>query len=259
MEFIDTHTHLYDAAFDSPQEQDAAVKRALEASVGMMILPDINARERPAMISLHRRWKDCTRICAGLHPTELDAGWRHEIDLVEQTLREEDGICAIGEAGMDLYWSKEFEKEQQEAFRAQIDLALEYDLPLVVHAREATLPIFECLESYRGRGLRGVFHAFSGSLETFRRLDRYGDWYVGLGGVLTFKKASIAGVAEHIPLDRILLETDSPYLTPVPHRGTRNESCYIPIIAEFLSGIKGISMEEVASETTNNAKCLFRL
>lgn len=259
MEFIDTHTHLYDEAFSTAQEQDAAVRRAIEASVTTMILPDISSKERPAMLALHSRWPGNTRICAGLHPTELDGGWRAEVDMVEKMLQQQSGVCAIGECGMDLYWSREFEKEQKEAFSAQLDLALEYDLPVIVHSREATVQIFECLEPYRGRGLRGVFHAFSGSIETFRSLEKYGDWYVGLGGVLTFKNASIARTAADIPMDRIVLETDSPYLTPVPHRGSRNESSYIPLIADFLAAVKGVTAEEVASRTTNNAKLLFSL
>ncbi|MCQ2155210.1 MAG: TatD family hydrolase, partial [Bacteroidales bacterium] len=168
-------------------------------------------------------------------------------------------IVAIGEVGMDLHYGRDFEREQEEVFRAQLDLALELHLPVIVHSRDAIEQTFRILEDYRGRGLTGVFHAFSGSLETFERLDGYGDWMVGIGGVLTFKNASIARTAADIPLERIILETDSPYLTPTPHRGERNESSYIPLIAEFLAGVKNTDIGEIAETTTRNAVKLFNI
>lgn len=259
MQFIDTHTHLSDQAYGDIEGQDAAVKRALEQNVNMMVIPDVNSRERKGVLELCKRWPDNTRACLGLHPTDVAQDWKEELDLLYKAAKENPGIVAIGETGMDFHYGREMAAEQEEVFRAQLDLALSLDLPLIIHAREATDTIFKVLDDYRGRGLRGVFHAYSGSLETFRQLDRYGNWSVGIGGVLTFKKASIADIVVDIPMERILLETDSPYLTPVPYRGQRNESSYIPLIAAFLAGRKGIDVEEVASTTSENANRLFSL
>ena len=168
-------------------------------------------------------------------------------------------IWAIGEIGMDCYWSKEFIKEQQEAFRIQLEMADRLDLPVIIHSRESTELIINTLKECRHLSLRGVFHAFSGSIETYRELQKLGDWYIGIGGVLTYKKASIAETVKEIRLDRILLETDSPYLTPVPFRGKRNESAYIPHIASRLAELTGKDIEEVAAQTTSNAEKLFRI
>ena len=160
---------------------------------------------------------------------------------------------------MDCYWSKEFVHEQQEVLRIQLELADKLSLPVIIHSRESTELILNVIKDCRHLTLRGVFHAYSGSAETFREIRRLGDWYVGIGGVLTYKKASIAETVKNIPLDRILLETDSPYLTPVPFRGKRNESSYIPHIASRLAELTGISVEEIAGTTTENAKKLFNL
>ena len=259
MTFTDTHTHLNDEAFGGKDGEDEAVERAIGAGVTKLVIPDTNSKERPGMLALCGRWRGTAFPCIGLHPTEMGDDWKRELDLMAAALEDCPQAVAIGECGMDLYWSKDRIREQEVVFRAQLDLSLTRDLPVIVHAREATDRIFSVLEDYRGRGLRGVFHAFSGSIETFRRLDRYGDWFVGIGGVLTFKKASIADTVKDIPLERILLETDSPYLTPVPHRGQRNESSYIPLIAAFLSGRKDVSMESVAEITAGNASELFGL
>lgn len=269
MEFIDTHTHLYDEAYGGLQGSDAAVRAAIEAGVTRMIIPDVNSRERKAALELCRRWPDNTCACLGLHPIDVDENWKTELSLLENDLAsafeaQKAGtlgtrIVAIGETGLDYHYGAETKKEQHEVFRAQIEMSLEYGLPLVIHSREATADTLGILGEFRGRAMRGVFHAYSGSLETFRELDRYGEWYIGIGGVLTFKKASIAGFVKDIPLERILLETDSPYLTPVPHRGERNESAYIPLIAEKLAILKGCSIEDVADTTTSNAEKLFNL
>lgn len=259
MQLTDTHTHLYDEAFGDVRGQDEAVRRAIDAGVTQMIIPDECSRVRAGLLELCGRWPANTRPCIGLHPEEINGSWRSEMDLLYDCAANAHGIVAIGETGLDYHFSREFEVQQQEAFRLQADLALKMDLPMIIHSRDATDAIFRILEDYRGKGLRGVFHAFSGSIETFRRLDRYGQWYVGIGGVLTFKKASIADTVTKIPLDRILLETDSPYLAPVPMRGKRNESAFVSYTAEFLAMKKGIGTEEVAAETTANAATLFRL
>lgn len=255
MEFTDTHAHLYDEAFIS--EEDQAVERAVRAGVTRMILPDIDSQTREAMFSLADRHEGRIFPCLGLHPTSIGAEWEKELAALEGWLSRK--IYAIGEIGMDCYWSKEFIKEQQEALRIQLELADRLDLPVIIHSRESTELIINVLKECRHLNLRGVFHAYSGSIETYRQIERLGDWHIGIGGVLTYKKASIAGTVRDIPLDRILLETDCPYLTPVPFRGKRNESSYIPHIAARLSEILGKDIEEIAETTTANAEKLFRI
>ena len=253
MEFIDTHSHLYDEAFAG--EEDAAVSRALEAGVGRIVFPDIDSQTREAMFGFADRHPGVIYPCLGLHPTSVGADWQKELSGMESYMSRR--IWAIGEIGMDCYWSKDFLSEQQEVLRIQLEMAAKADLPVIIHSRESTELIINILKECRHLGIRGVFHAFSGSVETFRELDRLGDWYVGIGGVLTYRKASIAETARKIPMDRILLETDSPYLTPVPFRGKRNESSYIPHIAEKLSELTERPLEEIAETTTSNARKLF--
>lgn len=255
MEFTDTHAHLYDEAFIS--EEDQAVERAVRAGVTRMILPDIDSQTREAMFSLADRHEGKLFPCLGLHPTSVGADWEKELAALEGWLSRK--IYAIGEIGMDCYWSKEFIREQQEALRIQLELADRLDLPVIIHSRESTELIINVLKECRHLNLRGVFHAYSGSIETYRQIERLGDWYIGIGGVLTYKKASIAETVRDIPLDRILLETDCPYLTPVPFRGKRNESSYILHIAARLSEILGKGIEEIAETTTANAEKLFRI
>ena len=252
--FIDTHSHLYDEAFAS--EEDLAVERAIEAGVTRMILPDIDSETRDAMFGLAQRHQNHLFPCLGLHPTSIKSDWQTELDKVF-SLAESKSIYAIGEIGIDCYWSKEFLNEQIEAFRLQLELASRLSLPVIIHSRESTELILKTLKECRHLGLRGVMHAYSGSVETYTELQKTGDWYIGIGGVLTYKKASIAETVKQIPLKRILLETDSPYLTPVPYRGKRNESAYIPHIAEKLSQQTGTSIEEIAATTTENASKLF--
>lgn len=223
-----------------------------------MVFPDIDSSSRKAMFELASRHEDTVFPCLGLHPTSVGAGWEQEYsDMLGEVSRHK--IIAIGETGIDCYWSKEFIGQQKEVFRLQLEMASKMDLPVIIHSRESTEIIFDILEGFKGAGLRGVFHAFSGSYETFKRFSAYGDWYVGIGGVLTYKKASIAETIKRIPLERILTETDSPYLTPVPHRGQRNESSYIPLIADKIAAQKGISIENVAETTYRNAQNLFRI
>jgi TatD DNase family protein len=166
-------------------------------------------------------------------------------------------VWAIGEIGMDCYWSKEFIREQEEVLRIQLETAAKMDLPVIIHSRESTELIINILKECSHLGLRGVFHAYSGSVETYRELQKTGDWYIGIGGVLTYKKASIAETVKQIPLERILLETDSPYLTPVPFRGKRNESSYVPYIASRLAELLETELGQVAYTTTENAHKLF--
>ena len=253
MEFIDTHSHLYDEAFAG--EEDAAIERALQAGVGRIIFPDIDSSTREIMFETADRHQGVIFPCLGLHPTSVDAGWEKEMEKLHESMNRK--ICAIGEIGMDCYWSKEFVEQQKTALKMQLELADRMSLPVIIHSRESTSLIINVLQECRHLNLKGVFHAFSGSAETFRELQKLGDWYVGIGGVLTYKKASIAETVKEIPLDRILLETDAPYLTPVPFRGKRNESGYIPHIAARLAEITGKEIAEIAETTTTNAQKLF--
>ena len=255
MVFTDTHSHLYDEAFFG--EEDLAVQRAIEAGVTKLIFPDIDSKSRDAMFSFADRFKENIFPCLGLHPTSIDASWEHEMAEMESYL--DRRIWAIGEIGIDCYWSKEFLQQQKEAFRIQLEMAAQKNLPVIIHSRESTELIINILKENQHLGVRGVFHAYSGSLETYKLLQRLGDWYIGIGGVLTYKKASIAETIKDIPLERILLETDSPYLTPVPFRGKRNESSYIPYIAQKLAEITGKELSEIAETTTLNAQNLFNL
>lgn len=255
MEFIDTHSHLYDEAFAG--EEDLALQRSVDAGVTRLIFPDIDTQSRAAMFAFADRHPDKIFPCVGLHPTSVDAGWENEMLEVEKHLDRK--IVAIGEIGIDCYWSKEFLEQQKEVFRIQLETASRLDLPVIIHSRESTELIINILKENKHLGLRGVFHAYSGSRETYRELERLGNWYIGIGGVLTYKKASIAETVKDIPLERILLETDSPYLTPVPFRGKRNESSYIPYIAEKLSELTGMELQEIAAVTTQNAQNLFRI
>ncbi len=254
MRFIDTHAHLYDEAFAS--EEDLAVDRAREAGVTKIVFPDIDSQSREAMFSLAGRHPGTVFPCLGLHPTSVGADWEREMSLIENELKTRR-IWAIGEIGMDCYWSKEFVGQQKEVLRIQLEMADRLNLPVIIHSRESTELIINVIKDCRHLSLRGVFHAYSGSAETYRELQKLGDWYIGIGGVLTYKKASIAETVRRIPLEKILLETDSPYLTPVPFRGKRNESGYVPHIAAKLAELTEKSIEEIAFRTTENAEKLF--
>ncbi len=258
MIFIDTHCHLSDKAYSG--EEETYISRARAAGVNLLIQPDIDGSERGAMFALVDRHPDALRPMIGLYPGSVDKEWRSEVDAMVRFLDKweaETGrkVIAVGEVGLDYHEGKEFEREQKEALEWQLDFASERNLPLNIHLRDAMGDFLEILR--RHKGLRGNMHAYSGSLESFQEIQRLGDWYIGVGGVVTFKNAGLAEVVRNIPLDRIVLETDAPYLTPVPHRGTRNESSYIPLIAAKVAELKGVTVEEVAETTTNNAKTLF--
>ena len=253
MEFIDTHTHISDEAFSGCE--DEIIRRALDAGVTKMLQADIDASERDRMYSLVGRYPGILYPMAGLYPGSVSEDWRDEIDAMLPYLQR--GAVAVGETGLDYHYGADTKELQKEAFAAQLEIALDSGLPVNIHLREATEDFFLVLDRFRGKELRGNLHAFSGSFETFERLRKYGDWYVGIGGVLTFKNASIARDIARIPLDRILLETDAPYLAPVPMRGKRNESAYIPIIATRLAELKSTTVENIAEITTENARKLF--
>lgn len=255
MEFIDTHTHNSDPAYQDCE--DEVIRRAEEAGVTALIQADIDSSERERMYSLSARHPGVLYNMLGLYPGSVNGHWMDEIDALLPW--RDKGPVAMGEIGLDYHFGTEFKEEQKEAFRTQLELASEWDLPVNIHLRDATEDFFAIIKDCRHLHLRGNLHAFGGSYETFMRLSGLGDWYVGIGGVVTFKKSRIGEDISRIPLDRILLETDAPYLSPVPHRGERNESSFIPLIAEFIAARKGISTEEAARATTANAKQLFAI
>lgn len=254
MEYIDTHSHITDEAFAG--EEGAYIARALQAGVGKILQADIDAASRAEMFALTERHPGVLYPMLGLYPGSVDKNWKREIDKLERWTGRKD-IVAVGEIGLDYHYGAEFAAEQREALRVQFELATRLNLPVNIHLREATEDFLRILADCAHLGLRGNMHAYSGSYETFLRLQKYGDWRLGIGGVVTFKKASLAEVVRRVPLDRLLLETDAPYLTPVPHRGERNESAYIPLIAAKIAELKDTDIETVAAVTTRNAQELF--
>lgn len=254
-EYIDTHTHNSDEAYEGVQ--DEIIQRALDAGITHLFQPDIDSAEREKMFALCSRYPGILHPMLGLYPGSVQDNWRDEIDLLEAHSRE--GVIAIGEIGLDYHYALPTRELQKEALRVQLELAAGWDLPVNIHLRDAFGDFLEIVRDLRHLHLRGNLHAFSGSAEFFRQVCATGDWSVGIGGVLTFKKAGIAEDIRDIPMERIVLETDAPYLSPTPLRGTRNESANIPLIAARLAEIKGISVGEVAAITTSNAKQLFAI
>ena len=253
LEFIDTHSHLYDEAFDADRAE--AVNRCFEAGVNRLILPDIDSTSRQAMLDLAAAYPEHFFPCAGLHPTSVDGNYKAALNEVEAMLAK-GGFCAVGEIGIDLYWDQTFEREQFDAFAVQVRWAKELGLPVIIHIRNAIEKTIAALEPLADSRLRGVFHCFSGTVEQARQAIDMG-FMLGIGGVLTFKKTDLPAVVEQIDTKHLLLETDCPYLAPVPHRGQRNESSFLPFVAQKLAEIKHISIEEVAAQTTANAEKLF--
>lgn len=255
--FADTHTHLYDPAYEDPDEE---IELAVAAGVTRLLLPDTDSSVRENMIALARRHPEHCRFAIGLHPTEFTVeNFDKEMQsMLEAAMLYKDELAAIGEIGLDYHYSRELADLQQKAFKEQIMLADLLDKPILIHCRDAFEDCINILKKYAGSNTRGIFHAYSGSLEGYKEIKRLGRFYLGIGGVVTFKNAHIGRFLEEIPLEDIVLETDAPYLTPAPHRGERNESAYIPFIAQKISEIKGVSVEEVADITTANAiKLLF--
>ena len=253
-DMIDTHSHIYDEAYR--EDFEAVVERAREAGVEKIVTPGIDSSCHDAMVAVAEALPQFAYPAIGLHPTEIRENWRDELQFVFDHFDDRPWV-AIGEIGMDLYWSREYLEEQKEVFCAQLDLAFEKNLPVIIHARDAHEEIFECLKKV-AKPLRGVFHAFTGSWETYQRIKAAGDYKIGIGGVVTFKNAHIATALERIPLEDVLLETDSPYLTPVPHRGQRNESAYVRFVAEKIAQLKGVDLGVVDAVTTKNAEILFQ-
>ncbi len=267
MRLIDTHSHLYDEAFDT--DRDEAMQRALDAGVTELLLPAIDSESHAAQFDLCRRYAAHCRPMMGLHPTSINDNprWREELALVEHYLDTPpegiDRFVAVGEIGLDFYWSQDFKAEQIEAFRTQCRWAAERDLPVAIHTRAAwdtmcSVIEEECAEAkLRGKRLRGIFHAYSEDAATYRRLRTTGDWLFGIGGVVTYKKSLVAEAVREMALEVLVLETDCPYLTPVPHRGKRNESAYVVHTCAKVAELLGCTTAKVAEATTKNAESMF--
>lgn len=252
---IDTHTHLYSSEFDG--DRDEMIQRAIEAGVTEFYLPAIDSDSHEAMLSLESQYPDKMHAMMGLHPCSVQPkSMEDELALVRSYL-DQRAFCAIGEIGIDLYWDKSTLDSQVKAFETQIDWAIELDLPIVIHTRESFDETFEVLERKKHPKLRGIFHCFSGNLEQAQRAIDL-NFILGIGGVVTFKNGKIDQFLKEIPLEKIVLETDSPYLAPVPHRGKRNESAYVGLVAGKLVDVYGISFDEIDRITTENAKKLFK-
>jgi len=253
MILTDTHTHLYSEAFDDDRRE--VIKRALDSGIERFFIPAIDSTYTEAMFALKRDNPDHVFLMMGLHPTHVKENYEAELKHVEEMLVEHQ-FYAVGEIGIDLYWDKTFFKQQQEAFRHQIRLAKKYKLPIVIHCRDAFDEIFEVLETEKSDNLFGIFHCFTGSLEQAKKAISY-NMKLGIGGVVTFKNGKIDKFLNQIPLKHIVLETDSPYLAPVPFRGKRNESAYLMNVLEKLSEVYGLSKEKIADVTTENSKEVF--
>ena len=255
MNIIDTHTHLYLKQFK--EDIDIVIQRSIDKGINKFIFPAIDSSHFNDMHNLKDKYPDNIYLMSGLHPTNVKENYKNELDFVVDSLKTRDYV-AIGEIGIDLYWDKSFLNEQQEAFEFQIRLAIKHDLPIVIHCRDAFDEIFEILDKENCPKLRGVFHCFTGTLEQAKRAIDL-DFVLGIGGVVTFKNGGIDKFLNQIDLKHIVIETDSPYLAPVPFRGKRNESSYIVYVIDKLSEIYGLSKEEIASVTTKNAKKVFAL
>ncbi len=253
MNLIDTHSHMYLPQFD--EDRAEAMQRAKDKNVAAVLLPNI---DMTSVEPMNRMCADFPGFCfpmAGLHPTNVKDDYKLQLTNVEKQLRRND-IVGIGETGIDLYWDKTALQEQVVAFEHQLKLATERNLPVVIHARDSLQQIFEVLENFTGELPTGVFHCFLGNLEAAKRVIGFG-MYLGIGGVVTFKNSGIDEVVKNIPLASLVVETDSPYLAPMPFRGKRNESSHLHLVVERIAQMRGISFDEVAKKTTENALRLF--
>lgn len=255
MIFIDSHTHLYLENFE--EDRDKTIENAINEGIKYMLLPAIDKSTFSDMKALSHSYSENCFPMIGVHPTSIKENYLEEMELVENEL-EKGGYCAIGEIGIDLYWDKTFEEEQKRAFRHQLQLAKKYQLAVAIHTRDSFDAVYEIVKEEQDGNLKGVFHCFTGNLEEAHKIIDLG-FFMGVGGIVTFKNSGQDKIVADIPIEHILLETDSPFLTPAPYRGKRNESAYIKIIAQKIADVKNITIEKVAEITTSNALDLFNL
>jgi TatD DNase family protein len=254
MEFIDSHCHLYSDQFSDDRQE--AINNAKALGVSKIVLPNIDADSVAGMWDLCRADPHMFFPSIGLHPCSVKEDYKEQLSILKQSL-ETNTYVSIGEIGLDLYWDKTFFNEQKEAFLIQCQWAKEHNLPIIIHTRNSFDEIFELLDSVHDEKLRGVFHCFSGTQVEADKILTYGNFYLGVGGVLTFKNAKLDRALVNVPLNKILLETDSPYLAPTPHRGKRNEPKFLWNIAEKLAEVYSVPLAEIAAVTTKNSNTLF--
>ena len=252
--WTDTHAHIYSDEFKADRADVLA--RCEQNGVSRIFMPNVDHSSIDAMLEVESRWKG-THAMMGLHPVSVKKGFERELYLVEEWL-EKRKFCAVGEIGTDLYWDKTFWDQQCEAFTIQVNWAKKLGIPVVIHCRESLDETLALVEKLQDGTLSGIFHCFGGSLEQAERISKL-NFYVGIGGVATFKKSGLESVLPDISIDRIVLETDSPYLAPVPHRGKRNEPGHIPLIAQRVAELKNMPLEELQLKTTENALRIFKL
>ncbi len=253
---IDTHTHLFLDNFENDIEQ--VIKRAINSGVTKMFCPNIDLSTVEKLDNLVKKYPQNCFALMGLHPESIKENYEQDLQQIEKLLNKGQ-FYGIGEIGIDLYWSTKYKNQQIEAFRYQVKLAKKMKLPVIIHTREAFDEVFSVIDSENDKNLTGIFHCFTGNLSQAQHIINYGGFKLGIGGILTYKKSHLANIIKNIELQHIVLETDSPFLAPVPKRGKRNESSFIIFIAQFLSELKGISFDELAQITTNNAKEIFKI
>ncbi len=253
MHLVDTHTHLYSNSFKDDIE--AVMDRGIAAGISKFYLPAIDAEHTDAMLALEAKYPGRCFAMMGLHPCSVNENYKTELDAVEHWLAQRK-FAAVGEIGLDFYWDKTFVQQQYDAFNLQMEWALQYQRPVVIHTRNAMPETIDAVAPFAARGLKGIFHCF-GDTEVFAKKIIEMGFYLGIGGVVTYKKSGLADTLQHISLEHIVLETDAPYLTPVPHRGKRNESSYLKYIADAVATIKNLPIEEVAAVTSANAEKIF--
>ncbi|MEA4976284.1 MAG: TatD family hydrolase [Paludibacter sp.] len=253
---IDTHAHLYAEEFDSDRE--AVIERAKAAGVTNIILPNIDSSSLDAMLKLEEHYPGYCHAAIGLHPTSVNADYQRELSLIESELKRRSYL-AIGEIGIDLYWDKTYIKEQILAFQQQLKWALAYNKPVIIHVRNSFRETMQAMEPFKNSGLTGIFHSFGGTFEEATEIIEFGGFLLGINGILTFKNSMLGDVLKQIELRHIVLETDAPYLTPVPYRGKRNESAFLSYTAQKIALLQAIPYEAVVKQTTKNALNLFKL
>jgi TatD DNase family protein len=253
MRLIDSHTHLYSKEFEKDFEE--VLQRARNAGIAKFYLPGIDSESIEDMLSLEKKYPGEFFPMMGLHPCSVKENYLQEIEIIEKYLSQRRFV-AVGEIGLDFYWDTAFTRQQFDAFNIQMELALQYNSPIVIHTRSAMSETIEAVKPFAARGLQGIFHCFGDSNDTAKQIIDLG-FYLGIGGVLTYKNANLGETLKDISLDHIVLETDAPYLAPVPLRGKRNESSYLSFIAEKLALVKNTTVEEVAEVTSANAEKIF--
>jgi TatD DNase family protein len=255
MELIDTHCHLYDPVF--AEDIDAVIRRAISSGVRRFYLPAVDRQSESAMLGLEKQYPELCYAMQGLHPCSVKADVEDALKHVEQSL-DARRFAAIGEIGLDFYWDRSFEKEQYHAFHRQIEWAVRLDLPIVIHSRDSIDQTIAAVREHQNGNLRGIFHCFNNDEQSAEQIVALG-FYLGIGGTITYKNSKLPEVIKHVGLENIVLETDAPYLPPVPFRGKRNESSYIMYVAEKIAVIKGVPVDEVGRITTDNALKIFKL